>query len=156
MTQINFVIDKQKLEARLSRVFNAPPERLFEAYTNPEQIPHWWGPRELTTVVDTLDLRVGGKWRFVQKDSNGEEYAFRGEYTEIDRPRRLTYTFEFEPMAGHVLTESVTFEPTAEGKTSVLSVATFANLEDLEGMAAANMEAGAREGYERLAELTEA
>ncbi len=60
------------------RVFDAPRERVFAAYTDPELIPQWWGPRRLTTIVDQMDVRPGGAWRFVSRDSNGEEHGFRG------------------------------------------------------------------------------
>ena len=95
-------------EIVLARVFDAPRELIFKVYTDPETIPSWWGPRVHTTTVDEMDVRVGGKWRYVSKDEQGNEYAFRGEYLEIDPPHRLVSTFEFEGMPGHVVLETLT------------------------------------------------
>jgi uncharacterized protein YndB with AHSA1/START domain len=66
---------------------------VFKAYTNPNHIPEWWGPENLTTVVESMELKVGGVWRFIQKDSAGKEYAFSGVYHEIVFPSRLVFSF---------------------------------------------------------------
>jgi len=73
---------------------------VFKAYTDPSIIPHWWGRRRLTTMVDKMDVRPGGVWRFVQRGPDGHEYAFNGVYREIVPPERLVQTFEFEGMPG--------------------------------------------------------
>ncbi len=155
MKNSDFAIDRERLEVSLSRVFDAPPERLFAAFTDPEQIPGWWGPRGMTTVVDRLDFKEGGVWRFIHRDSDGNEYAFNGVYREIVRPERITDTFEFEPAPGHVMTETITFERLPEGKTRVSGTARYVNIEDLEGMVGSGMESGWAESYDRLAELVE-
>jgi uncharacterized protein YndB with AHSA1/START domain len=155
MKNDDFAVDREKLEVRLSRVFDAPRERLFAAFTDPGQISKWWGPRGMTTVVDKFDFREGGIWRFVHRDSDGKEYAFNGVYKEIVEPERITDTFEFEPAAGHVMTETVVFERLPDGKTRVVGTARYANIEDLEGMVGSGMESGWSESYERLAELVE-
>jgi uncharacterized protein YndB with AHSA1/START domain len=85
------------------RVFDVPRERVFAAFTDPDLIPQWWGPRDTTTVVDKMDVRPGGDWRFVVRDSNGEESGFRGTYREITPPERIVQTFEWEGMPGHVI-----------------------------------------------------
>ncbi len=139
-------------EIVMERVFNAPRELVFKAYTDPNLISKWWGPRRYTTTVDKLDLRVGGVWRFVQHDAGGNEFAFNGVYREIVPPERLSYTFEFEGMPGHVLVETVTFEAQG-GKTRVTATGLFQSLEDHDGMLQSGMEEGANESYERLVEL---
>lgn len=149
-----FVIDKKKLEVRQDRVFNAPIERLWRAYTDPEEIPKWWGPAYLETVVDKMDVRVGGKWRFIQTEPSGKEHAFNGVYKVVDKPRKLSNTFEYEPVAGHILLETVTLREEA-GKTKLTAVSKFANIDDLEGMIAMDMQDGATESQERLAKLVE-
>lgn len=140
------------LEVSMSRVFDAPRELVFKAYTDPQSIPHWWGPRYLTTVVDKMDVRPGGTWRFVQRDAQGNEYAFRGEYREVVPPKRLVNTFEFEPMAGHIVLETVVFEE-VNGKTKVTATSRFQSIEDRDGMLQHGMEEGAVESWERLAEI---
>ena len=127
---------------------------MFKAHTDPNLIPKWWGPRKYTTTVDKLDLRVGGVWRFVQRDADGNEYAFNGVYREIVPPEKLSYTFEFEGMPGHVLIETLTFEEQG-GKTKLTVTGSFQSVEDRDGMLHSGMEEGANESYERLAELLE-
>jgi uncharacterized protein YndB with AHSA1/START domain len=139
-------------EIRMTRVFDAPRELVFQAHTDPNQIPHWWGPRGMTTTVDTMDVRPGGAWRFVQRDPEGNEYGFRGEYREVVPPERLVYTFEFEGMPGHVLVETTTFEEHG-GKTTVSSTALFDSVAGRDGMLESGMESGAIESWDRLEEL---
>ena len=139
-------------EIVMERVFNAPRELVFKAHTDPNLIAKWWGPRRYTTTVDKMDLRVGGVWRFVQHDAAGNEYGFNGVYREIVPPERLSYTFEFEGMPGHVLVETVTFEE-RDGRTKVTVTSLFASVEDRDGMLQSGMEQGANESQDRLAEL---
>jgi uncharacterized protein YndB with AHSA1/START domain len=142
-------------EIVMARVFNAPRELVFKAHTDPNLIPKWWGRRNYTTTVDKLDLRVGGAWRFVQRDADGNEYAFNGVYREIVPPERLSYTFEFEGMPGHVLVETLTFEE-QDGKTRLTVTGLYQSAEDRDGMLQSGMEEGANESYDQLAELLEA
>src|SRR5574339_257992 len=88
-------------EVVLTRLFDAPRELVFRAHTDPELIPQWWGLRSNTTIVEELELRPGGAWRFVQRDAKGNEFAFHGEYREVMAPERLVNTFEFEGVPGH-------------------------------------------------------
>jgi uncharacterized protein YndB with AHSA1/START domain len=141
-------------EISMTLVFDAPRELVFEAHTDPKHVLHWWGQRNSTTTVDTMDVRPGGSWRFVQRDSDGNEYGFRGEYREIVPPVRLVYTFEFEGMPGHILVETITFEE-HDGKTTVSSTSLFSSVEDRDGMLESGMESGAIESWDRLAELLE-
>ena len=151
MAKTNFEVDKDKLEVRITRLFKATPERLWRAYSDPEQIVQWWSD----TKVDKHDFKVGGAWRFVSAGQDSKEHAFRGEFKEIDEPRKIVRTFEYEPMAGHVMTESVILEPQADGQTLVTTVSKYANLDDLNGMVGMGMERGASAGLDRLAKLVE-
>jgi uncharacterized protein YndB with AHSA1/START domain len=81
-------------EIHIERVFDAPRDRVFAAYTDPQLIPEWWGPRGTTTVVDRMDVRPGGSWRFVIRNSDGSETGFRGTYREVAPPERIVQTFE--------------------------------------------------------------
>lgn len=139
-------------EILMTRDFDAPRELVFKAYTDPKSIPQWWGPRGYTTTVDKMDVRPGGVWRFVQRDQDGNEFAFNGVYREIVPPERLVYTFEFEGMRGHVMLETVTFEE-HDGKTKLTDRALFDNVEDRDGMLKSGMEQGAAETMDRFAEL---
>jgi uncharacterized protein YndB with AHSA1/START domain len=152
-----FAVDREKLQVSLARVFDAPRERVFRACTDPAQIPKWWGPAQYSTVVDVMDARVGGKWRYSQKDADGNEFAFNGEYKEIKEPEKVVATFIFEglPEPRPVLTDTVTFEELPDGKTRMTTVTQYNNIQELEGMVASGMESGAVESWERLAELVE-
>ncbi len=151
MSKTEFIVDKEKLEVRLTRVFNATPERLWKAHTNEDDVVKWWDK----TTVDKLDVKVGGAWRFVSKDDDGKVHAFRGEFRELDEPKKITRTFEYEPMPGHVMVESVMFEPMPDGQTKQITVSKFANIDDLDGMVGMGMEHGAEAGLDRLANLVE-
>jgi uncharacterized protein YndB with AHSA1/START domain len=151
MAKSEFVVDKDKLEVRLSRVFNAKPERLWQAHTTAEDIVKWWED----TTVDKLDVKVGGEWRFVSRGQDGKEYAFRGEFKEIDEPKKIVRTFEFEGMPGHVMTETLLLEALPDGKTKQVTVSKFLNENDMNGMVSMGMEEGAEAGLERLAKVVE-
>lgn len=140
-------------EIHIERVFDAPRERVFAAFTDPELIPQWWGPHGTTTTVEQMDVRPGGTWRFVGQDSDGNEFAFRGVYREVDSPARLVQTFEFEGMPGHVSLETATFEDLGDGRTKVLNDVVFYRAEERDGMLSAGMEKGMNESFERLDEL---
>lgn len=152
MADTKFEVDKANLEVRITRTFNASPERLWQAYKDPQEVAMWWA----NTDIETHDFKVGGQWRYVDHGKNGdEEHAFRGQFTEIDEPHKISRTFEYEPWAGHILVETVTFEPQDEGKTLVKIISKYENLQDLEGMVNSGMERGATAGLERLAKIVE-
>ena len=155
MSKNNLVVERDKLAFSMSRIFDAPRELVWKVCNDPKLLPEWWGPGYLTTVVEKMDLREGGEWRYIQKDAEGNVYAFNGVFKEIKAPERLVYTFEFEPMAGHISTDTLTFEELPEGKTLLTSWTTFDTLEDLEGMLQSGMEDGATETWDRLEELLE-
>lgn len=134
------------------RVFDAPRDRVFAAYTDPELIPQWWGPRGTTTIVDQMDVRPGGAWRFVGRDPDGSETAFRGTYREVTPPERIVQTFEWEGMPGHVVVETATFED-LDGRTRVTARSLFHTSEERDGMLDSGMERGLTETHDRLAEL---
>lgn len=139
-------------ELRLTREFDAPRALVWKAMTDPALMSRWWGPRRYQTVVDTMDVRPGGKWRMRNIAADGGEHAFRGEYREIVPPERIVMTFEYEPLPGHISVETMTLTE-RDGRTVLTVRDQFASKEDLEGMVSSGMESGARETYERLDEL---
>ena len=156
MGKNNLVIDRANKSLSMHRVFNAPREIVWKVVTDPAQVPNWWGPRKTTTVVDKMDFRVGGVWRYLSKDLDGNnEVAFNGVYRETDEPNKLIYTFEFEPVPGHVSVDCLTFEELPGGKTKITDVTTFDSVEALEGMVGSGMEGGATETWDRLDELVQ-
>jgi uncharacterized protein YndB with AHSA1/START domain len=139
-------------EIHIERVFDAPRDRVFEAYTDPKLIPEWWGPDSTTTVVDEMDVRPGGNWRFVARDSDGSETAFRGTYREVSPPERIVQTFEWEGMPGHVSVETATFEDLGD-RTKVVTTSLFHTTEERDGMLQSGMERGMNETFARLDKL---
>jgi uncharacterized protein YndB with AHSA1/START domain len=139
-------------EIHIERVFDAPRDRVFAAFTDPELIPQWWGPRDVTTVVDQMDVRPGGSWRFVINNSDGSQTAFRGTYREINPPELIVQTFEWEGMPGHVSVETARFEDLG-GRTKITNTTLFHTQEERDGMLASGMERGLNETYARLDEV---
>lgn len=153
MGKNNLVVERDQLAFTMSRVFDAPRELVWKVYTDPALMPQFWGFRTSTTIVAKMDVRVGGEWRYIAKDADGNEHAFRGVYKEVHAPERLTYTFEYESMAGHVCTDTLTFVALPDGKTRIEARTTFDNLQDLEEMLQSGMEEGSIETWDRLEEL---
>jgi uncharacterized protein YndB with AHSA1/START domain len=136
----------------ISREFDAPRDLVFRAYTDPELLVQWLGPRDLTMAVEAYDVRDGGKWRYVSTDAEGNEYGFHGVFHGTPSPYGIVQTFEFEGTAGHVSLDTYTFEERG-GRTLVRSVSSFQSVEDRDGMVASDMERGVRDSGERLTEL---
>jgi uncharacterized protein YndB with AHSA1/START domain len=136
----------------LTREFDAPRALVFRALTDPTLIPKWWGRRGHTTAVDRMHVRPGGAWRFIERDSDGKEFPFRGVYREVEAPGRLVYTFEFEPMPGYVSLETVRLEERG-GRTSMTNTVAFHTTGDRDGMIDSGMEDGAAESMDKLADL---
>ena len=139
-------------EIHIERVFDAPRDRVFAVYTDPELIPEWWGPRDTTAVVEQMDVRPGGSWRFIIHNADGSETAFRGTYREVTPPERIVQTFEWEGMPGHVSVETATFEDLGD-RTRVITTSVFHTTEERDGMLGSGMEHGMNETYARLDEL---
>jgi uncharacterized protein YndB with AHSA1/START domain len=133
----------------ISREFEAPVDKVFRAMTDPELIAQWMGPKYLTNVETTNDARHGGTWTLVQRDPDGNEYAFRGVFHGEQTPELSMRTFEWLGMPGHVSFETLRLEDLGNGRTRAHSVSVFTSQEDRDGMAT-SMESGVIEGYERL------
>jgi uncharacterized protein YndB with AHSA1/START domain len=141
------------VEIRLTRLFNAPPELVFEAMTKPEHIRQWWGRlgEGYSVPVCEVDLRLGGKWRFVNAHPNGEA-AFHGEYLEIDPPGRVVFTEIFEMFPDSVST--VTSELRDEnGKTRLIATVRYPSKHVRDMVMASGMAHGAGISYDRLEDV---
>ena len=136
----------------ITREFDAPRELLFRAYTDPELLVQWLGPRRMTMTVDRLENRDGGSWRFIHRDADGNEFGFHGVIHGTPSPEGIVRTFEFEGFPGHVSLETLTLEERG-GKTLVHTNAIYQSVEDRDGMIQSGMEAGVNDSMERLEEL---
>jgi uncharacterized protein YndB with AHSA1/START domain len=98
--------DTADREIVLSREFDAPRELVWQAYTDPQHLPQWWGPDGFTNTVHEIDVRVGGTWRFTMHGPDGTDYPNRVVYQEVVRPERLVYLHgddvDDDPGAFHV------------------------------------------------------
>lgn len=147
------IAEPGRQEMVISRTFDAPAVLLYRALTEPELIEQWWGPRRFITIVDKDEVRYGGAWRFINRDAQGNEYGFHGVYHEVT-PTRITWTFEFEGMPGHISLETVTLDE-HDGKTDMTAKSVHQSVEDRDGNLAGGMAEGVKETYDRLAELLE-
>lgn len=134
------------------RLLNAPRALVFDVWTKPEHMKRWLGPRSLTMVSCEVDLRVGGRYRYVHRGPDGHEYGFHGEYKEIVRPERLVATFVFELMPQHEAVDTLVLEE-IDGKTLVTTTTVHQTVEARDGHLASGMEGGMKEGYARMDEL---
>ena len=85
------------LTLRLERTLAAAPDELFAACVEPEQLAEWWGPAGFTSPSIELDVRPGGRYRIAMQPPDADLFHLRGEFVAVDRPRRLSYTFVWEP-----------------------------------------------------------
>jgi uncharacterized protein YndB with AHSA1/START domain len=136
------------------RTFDAPRELVWKAFTDPTSIPRWWGPKGTTTTVVEMDVRVGGKWRYVSQAPDREDVAFYGEYLAVDPPHEFTWTFMFDvegvgPMGGP---EIHTFEDLS-GRTRIRTISNMSSPEMVDGALATGMVKGAIETWDRLEAL---
>ena len=135
------------------RLIKASPRMLFDAWTTPEHLKQWLGPRALVMVSCEIDLRVGGRYRYVHRAPDGQEYGFTGTYLELDPPHRMVCTSVFEMMPGNEAIETLTFEET-EGGTMITTHTKHASIQNRDAhLSGGMMEAGMTDGYERLEEL---
>jgi uncharacterized protein YndB with AHSA1/START domain len=149
LKKLEVIADPDKPTILTRRVLDAPRALVFEAWTKPEHLKRWLGPRELTWVVCEVDLRVGGGYRWVQRAPDGNEYAFHGEYREIVRPERIVSTFVFDLMPDAEALETLTLEE-RDGKTTATTLTVHKTIQARDGHLAGRMEEGMIDGYERL------
>jgi uncharacterized protein YndB with AHSA1/START domain len=116
-------------EIVLTRVYDAPRELVWTAWTDPKHVVHWWGPNGFTNTIHEMDVRPGGVWRFIMHGPDGRDYKNRIDFIEVERPERLVYTHggggDAEPVNFHV---TVTFED-RRGKTKVTLRSVFPTAE---------------------------
>ncbi len=140
-------------EIRMTRLFNAPRALVFEAMTRPEHVTQWWGRlgEGYSVPVCEIDLRVGGRWRFVNRHPKGEA-GFHGEYHEVTPPDRVVFTEIFEDFPDSV--SVVTAELTDEGgRTRLTATVRYPSREIRDMVLGTGMANGASISYDRLEDL---
>jgi uncharacterized protein YndB with AHSA1/START domain len=152
------VFKTEGTELTITRVFDAPRELVFDAFSDAERLKKWWGPREWPTTYCTVDFRVGGVWIFCMTGPDGTESWGRGDYEEIVRPERIVYVDAFADKDGNV-NESmprtrITMTFTEDGgKTKLESHSVYGTSAELEQLKAMGMVEGITETWDRLEEF---
>ena len=142
-------------EYLVTRVFDAPAALVFEAYTTPELVKRWWGFETGQWQVCEIDLRVGGRWRFVVMEGD-MEVGFHGEYKEIDAPHRLVSTEMYEgvpdPKPEDDALNILTLDE-VDGVTTLSVLVRHASKAARDAVLATGMEGGLQVSYDRLEDL---
>jgi uncharacterized protein YndB with AHSA1/START domain len=145
-------LDEKVPLVRITREFDAPPEKVFRAHVDPELLAQWLGPRSLTMRIDHYDCRTGGSYRYLHVRGE-EEYAFHGSFHEVRPNELIVQTFTFEGMPDGVALEKLVLEDLGGGRTRLTATSLVDSFEDRDAFVASGMEVGIQEGYQRLDEI---
>ena len=138
-------------EIVLTRVFDAPRRMVFDAFSKPELLKRWFGPRGWSLVVCEVDFKVGGGFRFVLRGPDGKDMGMRGVYREIVPPERSVHMESFDDYPGESQVTAVFTEQ--EGKTTMIATVLYPSKEVRDIVLKTGMEHGAAESYDKLAEF---
>ena len=138
-------------EIRIERIFEAPRERVWRAFTDPELLAQWWG-RGNKLDIERFEVERGGHWRFVEHGPEGVS-GFEGRFREVTPQERLVQTFESDGMPGYVAINTATFEDLGDGRTKIVTTSLFHTTEERDGMLRSGMEGGLNESYAALDRL---
>ena len=137
---------------RIIREFDAPPEKVFRAHTDPDLVAQWMGPRGLQNRIDVWDCRTGGSYRYVHS-RDGEDFGFHGSFHEVRPNELIVQTFTYEGMPDGVALEKLQLEDLGNGRTRLTTTSLVDSFADRDAFVASGMETGVVEGYERLDEV---
>jgi uncharacterized protein YndB with AHSA1/START domain len=151
--ETTIVADDKVPTITIVREFDAPRERVFRAFTDPELYAQWVGPRSLTTTISRWSARTGGEYAFANHRDGELIASFYGSFHEVRAPERLVWTFTFEGAPDGVSLETMTFEELPDGRTRLTGLSVVESFEIRDQILASGMETGVVEGYEKLDEL---
>ncbi|MGH8895144.1 MAG: SRPBCC family protein [Actinomycetes bacterium] len=135
---------------RIVRDFDAPADRVYRAWTDPELVVRWLGPKDTPMQIGTWDVRTGGSYRYSAWRDGEEIAAFYGSFHEVRPNERLVQTFTFEGVPDGVSLETMTFEDLGDGRTRVTGLSVVDTMEARDMIMASGMDVGVIEGYEAL------
>jgi uncharacterized protein YndB with AHSA1/START domain len=135
---------------KIVREFEAPRDRVFRAWTDPDLVARWMGPKDTPSRIDHWDMRTGGSYRFASVRGDEEIASFYGSFHEVRPPARLVQTFTYEGVPDGVSLETATFEDAGDGRTRVTLLSVVDSLEARDAIIASGMETGVVEGFEKL------
>jgi uncharacterized protein YndB with AHSA1/START domain len=150
--ETEIALDTEVPLVRITREFDAPPEKVYRAHVDPDLLVRWNGPRSVGMRIDQFDCRTGGSYRYVHT-SDGVEYGFRGCFHELRPNELIVQTFTFEGVSDGVALEKLVFEDIGGGRTRLTTTSLVDSFADRDAFVASGMEVGVREGYERLDEV---
>ena len=150
--ETRIIVDPKVPLVRIIREFDAPPNKVFRAHTDPALYAQWNGPRGTTMHVDHHDCRTGGSYRYLIT-RKGFEAAFHGSFHEVRPSELIVQTFTYEGMPDGVALEKLVFEDLGDGRTRLTATSLVDSFKDRDAFVASGMESGVREGYEKLDEL---
>jgi uncharacterized protein YndB with AHSA1/START domain len=150
--QTQIEVDEKVPLIRITREFDAPPEKVFRAHVDPKLVVQWLGPRDLEMTIDHYDCRTGGSYRYVHR-RGGEEYGFYGSFHEVRPNELIVQTFCFEGVPDGVALEKLVLEDLGGGRTRLTATSLVDSFEGRDAFVASGMETGIQEGYQRLDEL---
>ena len=154
MTELEITAEPGVPQSLTSRELDAPRDLVYRAFTEPELLAQWLGPRKYRMTVERFEPRDGGTYRYVHSDEAGNAYGFHGVFHGDPSPEGIVQTFEFEGAPGHVSLDTVTFEE-HDGRTTVRTNSLFQSVEARDAMVNSGMGDGMSQGYDRLDELVE-
>lgn len=140
-------------EILITRTFDAPAARVFDAWTTPDHVRRWWGSEEAPLTVCDIDLRVGGSWRYVMRDAEGNELGWHGTYRAIERPGLLVSTEVFEGFPDAEAVNTATLTEDEHGTTTMTVTVLHSSKENRDGHLNSGMESGMQVVLDRLEDL---
>jgi len=135
-------------QIRIERIFDAPRDQVWRALTEPDLIAQWWG-RGRKMVVERMEVKRGGHWRFVVDGKSGTQ-GFEGRYREVTPPSRIVWTFEWDGMPGHVAVDTIELVDLGDGRTRLINTSLFFTDEERDGAMNSGMSEGVIESYVAL------
>jgi uncharacterized protein YndB with AHSA1/START domain len=138
---------------RIVREFDAPAHKVFRAWTDPELVVRWLGPRSIDMKIDTWEARTGGSYRYTAWREGEQIAAFYGSFHELRDGERMVQTFTYEGVPDGVSLETMTFEDLGDGRSRATSLSVVDTMEIRDMILSSGMDTGVIEGYEQLDEL---
>jgi uncharacterized protein YndB with AHSA1/START domain len=132
------------------REFDAPPDRVFRAWIDPEIAARWLGPNSTTTKISNWDGRTGGNFRYASWRDGEEIASFYGSFHEVRPSERLVQTFTWEGYPDGVSLETITFTELPGGRTRISSLTVVESMQARDMILSSGMEVGVNEGFEKL------
>lgn len=148
--ETEIVADPNLPTIRITREFDAPREKVFRAFTEPDLFIRWVGPRSIDTRIESWDARTGGSYRYTALRDGEEIAGFFGSFHEVRPHERLVQTFTWDGAPDGVSLETMTLVDLGGGRTRIDALSVVDSMETRDGIMSSGMDVGVVEGYEKL------